>query len=356
MKILIIKLNKIGDVLLVSPLIPNLKSYYGEECSIDLLVNKGTEGAISRENLRKIHLLERPKNPFYKLYTETSLLLAVAKERYDMAIGLSAGERTAFLSFWSGAKIRVGFPPPSFWSKNIYTLKLIAKGTHTIDYNLESLRTLKIPILHKRVSTNIAQSCEKFTKLPNHFVHLHLFSSWMFKCLADSFCAKIIDFITQTYQIPCVLTASNDPRESEKLQKILQLTQTKPLSFNGNLSLAEVSLLNSKALAFVGVDTGVMHLSAANDTPTFAFFGPTSPKTWGPWDNTLLESTYTSPKGIQRMGKHLVYQESLPCVPCGRDGCNGSKKSDCLLTKINEESALKTLQEFLTPLLKPTKS
>lgn len=140
-------------------------------------------------------------------------------------------------------------------------------------------------------------------------------------------------------------------RESEKLQHILQLTKSKPIVFNGNLSLGEVSLLNSKALAFIGVDTGVMHLSAANNTPTFAFFGPTSPMTWGPWDNDLQDSTYLARNGIQSMGKHCVYQEPLPCVPCDRDGCNGSKKSDCLLSKLDENLALKTLQDFLTPLM-----
>lgn len=352
MKILIIKLNKIGDVLLVSPIFQNLKAYYGKECILDLLVNEGTQGAISRENLRKIHLLKRPKSPFYRLYTEISLLLAVKKERYDLVIGLTSGERAAFLSFWSGAKIRVGFPPSSFWAKHLYNLKLTPKGgQHNIEYNLEALRALKIPILTKCVRSNIAQSCEKFAQLPKHFVHLHLFSSWMFKCLEDSFCAKIIDCITETYQIPCILTTSNDTRESTKLQNILKLTQTKPLVFNGNLSLAEVSLLNSKALAFVGVDTGIMHLSASNDTPTFAFFGPSIPKVWGPWDNALMESGYTANNGIQSMGKHRIYQETMPCIPCSGDGCNGSKKSDCLLNKLQEEQALKALRDFLTPLM-----
>lgn len=352
MKILIIKLNKIGDVLLTSPLFPNLKAHFGEDCIIDMLVNYGTQGILSHQFVRKIHTLKRLKNPLQKLYTEISLLSAIYHERYDLVIGLTSGERTAFLSLWSGAKIRVGFPPRSFWAKNIYTHPLTAKGgQHTIDYNLLALQALRIPILEKRVTASRQESCDKFANLPKHFIHLHCFSSWFFKNLGDDFCAKLIDFIWQTYQIPCVLTASSDPREGEKLQAILKLTTTKPLYFNGNLSLSEVSLLNSKALAFVGVDTGIMHLSASNDIPTFAFFGPSAPNTWGPWDNTLMESGYTATKGIQKMGKHCVYQESLDCIPCGRDGCNGSKKSDCLLSKLNEERALQTLANFLSPLM-----
>ena len=30
------------------------------------------------------------------------------------------------------------------------------------------------------------------------------------------------------------------------------------------------------------------------------------------------------------MGKHSVIQHSWDCVPCGKDGCDGSKISRCL--------------------------
>jgi len=35
--------------------------------------------------------------------------------------------------------------------------------------------------------------------------------------------------------------------------------------------------------------------------------------------------------GIQKMGKHIVIQHNWDCIPCGKDGCNGSKISDCLM-------------------------
>jgi len=31
------------------------------------------------------------------------------------------------------------------------------------------------------------------------------------------------------------------------------------------------------------------------------------------------------------MGKHTVIQREWDCVPCGKDGCNGTKISDCLI-------------------------
>lgn len=351
MKILIIKLNKIGDVLLTSPLFANLKAHF-KDCQIDLLANAGTEGLVDSTLLRHIYCVQRPKNFFRRLQKALALLIALKKEKYDIVIGLTNGERTAFTAFITRAKVRVGFQPHSFWTKHIYTHKIHYKAQHNIESNLDALRLIGVPIPSKRVCANVAKDCTKLQNLPPKFVHCHFFSDWLFKCLDDSFCAKIVDFISETYKIPCVLTAAPTQNELQKIEHIKTLITQNAIIFAGNLRLDEVALLNSKALAFVGVDTSIMHLSAANGIPTFAFFGPSFTHAWGPWDNDLMESTYTSKKGIQRMGKHFVYQESLSCVPCGRDGCNGSKKSDCLLSKLNENLALQNLQEFLTPLLK----
>ncbi len=351
MKILIIKLRNIGDTLLITPLFENLKIHFGESSILDVLVNAGTEGILPHQNIRKIHILKRA-GKFQKLQYGIKLLRAIRDEKYDIVISLTSGERSAFLSLVSGAKMRIGFSPKAFWARPIYTHNLQEKYQHTIDNNLEALRVLNIPIITKKVQAAKSQELPNF-QIPKNFIHLHFFSRWMFKCLSEDFCAKILDFITQTYQIECLLTCSNQ-QELEKLQSILNLVKHKPKALN-NFSLAEVSYLNSKAKAFVGVDTAIMHLSAANNIPTFAFFGPSGVINWGPWDNDLLTSTYTQKNGIQRMGKHLAYQESFACVPCGRDGCEGSKKSDCLLTRLNEKVALATLKSFLDPLLLPSK-
>ncbi|WP_299547434.1 glycosyltransferase family 9 protein [uncultured Helicobacter sp.] len=352
MKILIIKLNKIGDVLLTSPLFENLKAHFGENCEIDMLVNAGTEGLLDSTLLNTIISLKRPKGIFSRLKSDLSLLVALRMQKYDIVLGLTGGERTAFSAFFTGAKVRVGFPPKSFWAKNLYTHKIKRyKPQHNIESNLDALRALEIPILKKYVCPKIAKDSIKLKNLPKYFVHCHFFSDWNFKCLEDSFCAKIVDFITQTYQIPCVLTAA--PSETQKIQTIQTLTASKPIIFAGNLALDEVALLNSKSKAFVGVDTSIMHLSAANEIPTFAFFGPSFTQVWGPWDNSLQDFPYKNQKGgIQKIGKHCIYQEQMPCIPCGMAGCNDSQKSDCLTSKLHQQSALHALQNFLDPLLK----
>ena len=54
MKILLLKFRNIGDVLLITPLISNLKSYYPES-KIDIAVNEGTEAMLTfNPNINKV--------------------------------------------------------------------------------------------------------------------------------------------------------------------------------------------------------------------------------------------------------------------------------------------------------------
>jgi heptosyltransferase-3 len=45
------------------------------------------------------------------------------------------------------------------------------------------------------------------------------------------------------------------------------------------------------------------------------------------------------------MGKHRVFAESRGCQPCGQDGCNGTKVSDCLMS-LDIDIIKKNIQEM----------
>jgi len=117
----------------------------------------------------------------------------------------------------------------------------------------------------------------------------------------------------------------------DKVHNIIKLCKSSPINLSGQLTLKQTAALNKKAKLFIGVDTAIMHISAANDTPVLAFFGPSGANHWGAWDNSMMQSYYTKNNGFQTMGKHRVFSESRECQPCGKDGCNGTKISDCLM-------------------------
>jgi len=338
MKILVIKFRNIGDVLLTTPLIKNLKLNYPDS-NIDVLVNEGTEAMLKHNpNIHKIFTYNRS---YYKSLPKLKRFIEEFKflksfQNYDIVINTTEGDRGAFIAKFSKAKIKIGYPvKKNLYLKNTFTHPM-PKPTlirHIIENNLDAIRVLNKPIIEKKVEIFWNKDNEKkVDDLINDkdFIHIHPVSRWLFKCIDDKIMAQIIDYL-HTKNKKVILTASPDEKELKKVENIISFCKHKPINLSGKLNLNEVAYLSSKAKLFIGVDTAIMHIAAAVDTPVIAFFGPSGAFNWGPWDNNEIESGYTQKNGIQKMGKHIVIQHNWDCIPCGKDGCNGSKISDCLM-------------------------
>jgi len=340
-KILILKVQTIGDTLLTSPLISNLKAYY-PDAVIDIMVNEGTRQMLSlntevnrvfeykRESQRKLSNWQR-------LTRNIHFLKTIRSAKYDLLIDLDEGDRGALIARISGARTKVGSATiTSQFLRNSYTHLLPKRDNrHTVEINLDVLKSLSIPVVDKQVRIFWSQEDEalvsKQLKDINQFIHIHPFSKGWFKELNVSTTSKIIDYCEQELNVKVVITAAPIQRELSKLDDILKLCQSKSINLGGKLSLKQTAALNSKAKLFIGVDTAIMHISAANNIPTLAFFGPTAPDTWGPWENDLEQGGYHRKGGLQVNGKHRVLSEIRPCLPCSNLGCNNSQTSDCLI-------------------------
>ena len=355
MRILVLKFRNIGDVLLVTPLLENLKNNY-PDALIDVAVNRNTESMITMNpNLNKLIVYERQKMsslPILKrLLREFKFIRAFKKDNYDIVINLTSGDRGDLISWCSGAPIKIGYKNNNSFLKKSITHELPEqKLRHTIELALDSLRVLNLAVTEKKVKIYWAEEDEEIVEKKllgiTKFIHIHPVSRWRFKCISDSTMAKIIDFCEIELGIRVIITASEDFVEIQKVKNILSMTTSNPMNLSGKLSLKQTAALNKKAKLFIGVDTSIMHISASNNIPVFAFFGPSGACNWGPWDNNLMESGYIELSGLQSMGKHKVFSESRACQPCGKDGCNGTKISDCLMTLDIDEIKIH-IQEML---------
>jgi len=345
MKILLVKFLHIGDVLLMTPLLKNLKLHY-PEISIDVVVNKGTEEMLTgNPSINAIHVYDKAyikEHTFLmRIKEEWSFIQKIRNEKYDVVINTTKGDRGVALALFSGTKTIVGYPVKKFLLLNYFIDKVIPryKQKHAVDINLNVLQVFGKEPLEKRVEINWNKKAnEKITILLKNmdilergFIHFHPVSRWFFKCIDDKIAAKIIDFCQEKLGIPVSITGAPVDKERKKIETIISYCKTVPVNFTGKLTLKETAALNKRSRLYVGVDTAIMHISAANDIPTLAFFGPSLPYVWGPWDNAFMESGYTKTKGNQSMGRHRLLQKSWDCVPCDDKGCNKTYISDCLI-------------------------
>ena len=356
MKILILKVQTIGDTLLITPLIRNLKEHYSDSI-IDVMVNEGTEHMLTlnaninqvieykRESYRSLSKLQR-------LSKNIQLLKKIKRAQYDLVIDLDEGDRGAFITLVSGAKTKVGSSTiSSQFLRSAYTHLLPKRGNrHTVEINLDSLKLLNIPIINKQVEIFWSKEDDEFVakKLTGikQFIHIHPFSKGWFKDVNIQTTAQIIDYCEQELDIKAVITAAPIQRELDKLDNILKLCQSKPINLGGRLTLKQTAAVNNRSKLFIGVDTAIMHISAANNVPTLAFFGPTAPDTWGPWENDLEQANYHRNGGLQVNGKHRVLSDVRTCLPCNNDGCDNNQVSDCLMG-LNIDVIKKNINEMI---------
>jgi heptosyltransferase-3 len=341
MKILILKVKTIGDTLLITPLVSNLYRYY-DNPAIEVMVNEGTSQMLSlnpnisqiieykRESYRSLSTLQR-------LSKNTQLLKKIRQAKYDLVIDLDEGDRGAFITLISGAKTKIGSSTiSSHFLRGAYTHLLPARGNrHAVEINLDSLEMLNIPTIDMKVEIFWSQEDSEFVAKKllgvKKFIHIHPFSKGWFKDINIKTTAQIVDYCEQELNTKVVITAAPIQRELDKLDDILKLCQSKPINLGGELTLKQIAALNSKSKIFIGVDTAIMHVSSANNIPTLAFFGPTAPDTWGPWENDLEQADYHRNGGLQVNGKHRVISDVRACLPCNNDGCDNNLVSDCLM-------------------------
>jgi heptosyltransferase-3 len=342
---LVIKLRHHGDVLLAAPVLSALK-HAAPQCEVDALVYADTAPMLAgHPALARFHTIDRNwKNlgPWQQAQAEWRLLAALRARHYDLVIHLSVHRRGAWLTRllrprWSVAPRYDG----KFWDTS-FTHFYPAQSRpdrHTVESNLDSLRALghEPAPQDKRVALVPGREAEARvdTLLAQHeltqgkFIHLHPASRWTFKCWPMERVAVLCDELA-VRGWPVALTSAPDEKERAMVAHVLAATRSTPVDLSGQLSLKELAALTARARLFVGVDSAPMHIAAAMGTPTVAIFGPSGEREWGPWN----------------VAHRVVASLDHPCRPCGRDGCEGSKISECL-TMLPVAQVLAACEELL---------
>jgi heptosyltransferase-3 len=336
-RILVIKLKQPGDVLVSTPVIRALKEAWpGAE--VTYVVPRGTEDMVRGHPLLHNLLVADRRGSWRETL---GLLAALRRARFDLVLELSGGDRGAWYTLLTGARERLGFERPGLprWQRLGVFTRLLPRPpiySHMVEQNLAAVRALGVEPVNPRleffwdeeVAGRVRRFLEELDLSPKQFVVLHPGAGWRFKCWTPEGYARIVEYFQGDLGLPVVLTASRAPHEQELLRELLAACRETPRSLAGRLTLKDLGALIAQARWFFGADSAPMHLAAAVGTPAVALFGPSGAYNWGPWGEG-----------------HLVIQKDWDCVPCGRDGCQGSKVSRCL-TELTPAEVRERLEDF----------
>jgi lipopolysaccharide heptosyltransferase II len=303
-RILVIKLRAIGDVLLSTAVLPNLKAFF-PEATIDFLTERFCAPVI-RGNPAVTSIIE------FDPATQggVSLIHAVRSRSYDLVIDLFGNPRSAIVSLLSGAGVRAGYR--FSWRRHCYTHVLEPRGgeVHNVEFNLDALRGLEIPVTTSGVTFPIPGEAHQFASrfIEQHelgdeiLVALNPGGGWDSKRWPADHIARLGERITREF--PTRLIVVWGPGE-ENLARSIASAIPRNTILAPRTTLKELGALLGKCHLVVTNDTGPMHIAAAVGTRVVAVFGPTRPELQGPVGH----------------GHTIVRNDRIACLGCNYTAC-----------------------------------
>lgn len=337
-RILLVCTQRIGDVLLTTPLARSMKSAW-PEAQIDALVLPGTEGALAgNPDFARVIALPQRVGLIEKLAQ-----LRGVWQQYDLAVSPLATDRARLFCRAAG-RYRVGLLQAQGERSKRWLLNQWAVfddlDTHTVTMGLRIAERLGIPPRAEVVApaapwTTVAG---KLAALPAgaSYAVLHPYPKFNYKMWTPAGWIALVRWLRER-SLQVVLTGGPDAAEHAYAEQIVRETGDRALNLAGQLSLGETAELIRRAALFVGPDTAVTHIAAATGTPTLALFGPSNPVKWGPWPQGWTSPDSPWPRhGSGQQGNVYLLQgeDARGCVPCLLEGCDRhvDSSSACLQT------------------------
>ena len=338
-RVLLVCPQRIGDVLLATPLARSIKQAW-PDVQLDILVFAGTEGVLEgNDDISEIIVV-----PVRVPKIERLRQLQRLWRRYDLAVSPLPTDR-ARIYCWAAGKKRLGVVRPlakdraKKWLLH-QTLNFDDLDTHTVSMGLRLTKLMGIRaccevvpprVLPDKLEPLLAQ-LGALGDAP--FAVLHTYPKFRYKMWTETGWIALVQAL-RARGLGVILTGSADQAEVAYVEKIARASPAETRNLAGTLSLAETAELIRRAVLYVGPDTAVTHIAAATGTPTVALFGPSNPVKWGPWPSTWTsEASPWSRVGSSRQGNVYLLQGAAPCVPCMLEGCERhiNSRSDCLDT------------------------
>jgi heptosyltransferase III len=324
--VLIIKLRYIGDVLLATPTVHAIKAAR-PDVQVAMMVNRGTEAVLSgNPDLDEIIVHDKGS-----LAAQGQLIAGLRRRRFDAVIDLTDGDRSAFLSWVSGAPVRIGFNDEHRWRGKWYThvVQSMPGVYHRIDRDLEALKPMGIQAGSRDPQLWLTREEENSAdhllsqlgiQRSQSMVILQPGARYSFKAWPPDRFAELADRLTSQYG--CRVLIGGSHQDINLAQRIRQMAKISPVIMAGRTTIKQFAVIAKRSALFVGSDSGAMHIAAAVGTPVVALFGPSNPREWGP-----------------RGGPVEVLYKELDCRSCFHPTCIRGEENCMRLIAVEEVCA-----------------
>ena len=307
-RILIIQTAFIGDVILATPLIKNLRKTFPDSFISFLLIPEAKNVLQNNPNLNEILVYDKRRN---RGIGGLLKMVRIIKERqFDLAMIPHRSLRSALLAYLSGIPERFGFDRSA--GSFLFTNKVVYRtDVHEVDRNISLLSNFT-PDLTDR-SPELFPSSEDFSSVRrllsdsgigegDRIACIAPGSVWATKRWLPEGFAEVGDLLLRRTGVKVVFLGSKE--DSALCERIADLMAKRPAILAGKVSLLQSAAAVSLCRVILSNDSAPVHMASAMKIPAVAIFGSTIPQFgFGPY-------------GVD----HVIIQKEMKCRPCGIHG------------------------------------
>ncbi len=320
MKILIVKPSSLGDVVQALPVLRLLKSHHPSSEIYWWLSNDLLPLLQGDPDLTDLIPFDRRRWAWPRYWPE--LARSVRQMRalaFDWVIDLQGLARSGLFSWLAHGHLTVGLDDPREGARGFYDI-IVPRPTfytHAVDWYLEVLRTLKLPVHgnftwlpFRHEAARAIQ--EKWQASDRRWIIVNPGARWFNKRWPVEHFRGLVRQIATTHpDLHLAILGGKDDRAIGAA--IAQEDPKRCLDLTGKTSLPEMIEWIRLSELIVTNDTGPMHVAAALAKPVVAVFGPTEPRRTGPYQQ--IEHSIRVP---------------LPCSPCLSSTCRNENPLECV--------------------------
>ena len=333
-RILVVKLDHLGDVLLATPVFSNLRQAYP---NAELHALTGAWSRVVLERHLDVNKVLEYNSPAFSRAAEPAslkqtfqLYQALRHQKYDLIVELRSDWRIVCFALSRVAPQRLDRAALQV------TNKLGAPqftGTHETARNLDVLHRAGIPTPIQTTTFSVATEDEEWAvdfletlhiDRERPLIAIHPGSPIPIKRWMPERYAELSDWLVARKRAQILFLGVKD--EIPIITEIQGLMQAETNNIAGKTSLTQLASILQICSVFIGNDSGPMHLAAAVGTRTIGLYGPGDPTRFGP--------VGTMCRTIRR---------KTDCPPCPEATCRFGE--DGCMSKIQVADVIQTLED-----------
>ncbi len=337
-RILIVRTDRIGDVLLSTPVIKVLRDNFPHSY-IAFMVRPYTQDIVENNPYLDEVIIYDKYGRHKGIFSSLKFALTLRKKSFDVAIILHPTNRVHIITYLAGIPERIGYDKKFGFllTKKMKDLKHLGKK-HEVEYNFDLLKEMGIKDKTEELYMPITKDDEDYVtsvllqhkiQKDDRIIVINPTASCPSKIWPLERFLEVSDNLIRRYKAKIVFICSKE--DDDICNRVTSYSDNKDCLVLSGLRLRQLAALIKRARLLISNDSGPVHIAVAVKTPVISIFGRNqaglSPVRWRP------------------LGKDdIVLHKEVGCKVCLAHNCD---KGFMCLKAITVEDVLNAVEKIV---------